>query len=320
MDVGHEESVLWISTLEIDAALLGRIAEKARPFRVIQTGEGDGDAVPLQDVKIWATYGDDVSTGILRCMPQLRWIQLLQSGYDRVPVDELRRRGIRMTTTHGVHAGAVAEYVLFMTLYFLRDMAHFQRLQVIRRWDRSITGTELAGKVLAVVGTGAIGKEIARRASAFGMKTIGINRSARPSPCFEQVVGIQNLDWVLSEADVVVSTLPGGLETRHFWNRERLEKLQRDAVFINVGRGSSVDTEGLLSVVRRGGLKGVALDVFEQEPLPALHPLWNTPGVVLTPHMAAKTREYLSRAVSCFLENLDRYRRGLHLVHEIAVQ
>lgn len=303
--------------MELDQELVGRVQHRIAPLRVVQTEEGAFGGVDVEAVEIWATYGDDISLDRIDQMVNLKWIQLLQSGYEKVPVPDIRKRGIRITTTQGVHAAEVAEYVLFGVLYFMREMDHFQALQAKRLWDRTIVGNSLAGRVMLIVGTGAIGREIAKRAEAFGLMTIGVNRSGRAVEGFTKTVAVHHLELALASADIVVSVLPSTPQTRHFWHEGRLQGLKPDAVFINVGRGSTVDTESLLRIVSAGRLRGVVLDVFEQEPLPAGHPLWNAPRTLLTPHMAAKTRQYLPKAVHCLLENFYRYVNDRPLLNEL---
>ena len=160
---------------------------------------------------------------------------------------------------------------------------------------------------MGIIGAGEIGSETARIAQAFGMRTVGIRRSGQPAPHFDEIYdGAHALD-VLAMSDVVVNILPGTDETRHWFNRARLAAMKPSALFLNVGRGMTVDTSALVEALREGRLAGAGLDVFEEEPLPDDHPLWKFDNVIVTPHIGGITASFKERIADLLAENLSAY-------------
>jgi phosphoglycerate dehydrogenase-like enzyme len=164
---------------------------------------------------------------------------------------------------------------------------------------------------------GAIGEAVARRARAFGMRVLGTQRTPRPNEWAEEVLGPDGTERVLSESDYVVVILPLTSETRGCLGASMLEKLRPGAVLVNMARGGIVDEEALATMLRAGRLRGAALDVFDEEPLPATSPLWDVPNLVVTPHVAGFSRDYLPRSFEIFADNVRRLERGEALLNEI---
>lgn len=237
----------------------------------------------------------------VRRAPGLRFVQgtfagagqqLAAAGLTR---DELDR--IVWTSSAGVHATPLAEWSMFGLLAITKGLPRLLRDKEARRWDHYPVD-ELRGRTLLVVGLGEIGTEVARLAEAFGMNVLSVTRREGA------------LDELLSRAEAVVLTLPLTDETRGLFGRERLALLRRDAILVNVGRGGVVDEDALVDALREGRLRGAALDVFAQEPLPPESPLWELDNVVLSPHTAALSRHENERIVELFADNLRRYLAG----------
>jgi phosphoglycerate dehydrogenase-like enzyme len=186
-----------------------------------------------------------------------------------------------------------------------------------RSWEHYPTG-ELRGQTLLVVGVGAIGAEVARLASAFGMRVIGVKRIlAEHVPHVESVHPPEQLRELVDTADAIVVTLPLTDETRGLIDRETIERMRNGAVFVNVGRGKVVDEEALIDALRSGKLAGAALDVTAKEPLPLESPLWELENVIISPHTAALSWHENERIVELFAENLRRYLRGDELLSRV---
>jgi len=235
----------------------------------------------------------------------LRWIQSLSAGVDQFPLDRLADAGVVLTSARGVNAPAVAEHAFALLLALTRGVGASVRRA--GEW-RPLLGEEIGGRTMAVVGLGAVGEEVARRAAAWGLRVVGVKR--RPDDyrgVAERVVGPDRLGDVLAEADIAVVALPETAETRRVIDARALRALGRGWV-INVGRGSAVDVDALLAALERDELAGVGLDVTDPEPLPADHPLWAHPRVVITPHIAGLTPRFASRFVPLFVANLDAFR------------
>jgi len=246
----------------------------------------------------------------LREGSKLRWVQTWSAGIDSLPLERLRRLGVRITDAAGVHSVAVAETALALMLGLTRGIHLAVRSQTAGEWTRPPALPELYGKTALIVGAGAIGARIAELARAFGMRVTGIRRTPAPQPGFDQVDGMDRLDAAIAESDYIVNVLPGTPETRGIFDEARFRLMKPTAFFINVGRGSSVVTEALVAALRERRIAGAGLDVFEEEPLPAGHPLWSLDNVILTPHIAGNTNRLKERVADLFAANLEIWLRG----------
>lgn len=238
---------------------------------------------------------------------KLKWVQTGSAGVDNLPLCELEARGVVLTTASGVHPVPMTETAFAMLLAFTRRLHHAVRNQTERKWARSDDYGELSGRTLAVIGAGEIGAELARIAQAFGMRTLGVRRSGRPAPHVDAMHPPERLDDVLAESDVVVNVLPHTAETVRLFDAGRFAAMKPSALFINIGRGTAVDTDALTEALRSGTIAGAGLDVCDPEPLPADHPLWGMDNVIITPHIGGATDRYKARMTDLFVENLQAY-------------
>ncbi|ANE48163.1 2-hydroxyacid dehydrogenase [Paenibacillus swuensis] len=264
----------------------------------------DFSADQLAEAEVLCGWHASFREILLEQPSKLRWVQLYSSGADYMPFDLLQERGIVLTDAMQVHPVPVAETVMAMLLAFSRKLHFAVRSQSAAAWEVQNDFTELRGKTLGVVGAGAIGTEVARLAGAFGMRTLGVRRSGAPVPHFDAVVPLAQLDEVLADSDVVVNVLPLTAETTGLYDQARFAAMKPTSWFINVGRGKSVHTESLVDALRTGGIAAAGLDVFEQEPLPADHPLWSMPNVIMTPHIAGNSDQLKERVTELFTANL----------------
>jgi phosphoglycerate dehydrogenase-like enzyme len=267
--------------------------------------------------------------------PDLRWVQGHFAGVEPFLHHPLFKRAM-LTTTSGIHAPAMAEYVLMMMLAFahhLPRMIDYQKRSEWpkRRWDL-FAPRELRGSTVGIVGYGSIGREVARLARAFGMRVQATKRDvARTGDTGWRLPGIGDataehvdrlhpadaLHDMLSECDYAVLTVPLTPETHHLIGEPELKRMKPDAAMINVSRGGVIDEAALVEALRAGTIRGAALDVFEQEPLPASSPLWSLPNVILSPHVSGFTFAYDERAMALFAENLRRYVNGEELLNRV---
>jgi phosphoglycerate dehydrogenase-like enzyme len=197
-------------------------------------------------------------------------------------------------------------------LAFTKDLPRLTADRHARRWDH-YPMRELAGQTLLIAGLGHIGREVARRARAFGMRVLAVKRDpagAPPPDGVDLLRGQDALPALAGEADAVVITLPATAETRGLFDRALLARLRPGCVLVNVGRGAVVDEDALIDALRSGRLAGAALDVFAQEPPPPSSPLWELPNVLLSPHTAALSTAENRRIVELFGDNLRRFLNG----------
>ena len=238
---------------------------------------------------------------------EVKWLQTWGAGVDNMPLDKLHHNGISITNASGVHPIPIAESVFAMLLSFTRKLHSAVRHQVAGEWTHIRDVGELYGQTIGIVGVGAIGERIAQLAQAFGMRVWGVRRSGEPSPYVDRMFASDGLQQLLTESDFVVVTVPATSETSHMFAAPQFAAMKQTAHFINIGRGQTTDTSALVDALRSGGIAGAGLDVFEQEPLPAGHPLWSMDNVIITPHNSGLTNHYEERVIDIFVENLESY-------------
>ena len=245
---------------------------------------------------------------LLALSPRARWIHSSAAGVDRLLSPAVRAHPATLTNSRGVFSRALAEFALGAILFFARDLARMRRAQREARWD-PFEVELIAGRTVGVLGYGDIGRATARLLGACGMEVIAHRRRAAPQRA-DAHAELTSRESLLARADYLVVSLPLTAETRHAVDAAALAALRPGAVVINVGRGALIDEAALCAALAGGRLRGAALDVFEQEPLPASSPLWAMENVLLSPHTADRTATWLDEAMRCFLDNLERFRRG----------
>jgi phosphoglycerate dehydrogenase-like enzyme len=241
---------------------------------------------------------------------KLRWLHIASAGVDPVLFPELRDSDVVLTNSRGVFDDPIAEYVLGVILAFAKDFAGSLRLQDQGRWQHRET-ERIAGTHALVMGTGPIGRAIARMLRAAGLSVAGIGRRAREDdPDFGTVHASDRLTEHLPSADYVVAVAPLTEQTKGIFNADAFASMKSTARFVNVGRGELVVTGDLIEALRSGQLAGAALDVFDTEPLPSDSPLWSMPDVLLSPHMSGDFIGWRNTLVEVFADNFRRWTAG----------
>lgn len=239
----------------------------------------------------------------------LRHIQLTSAGYDHMPMEYIRGHGIDMVNASGVYSIPIAEHVLGGVLQLYRRAAEFRQFQQEHRWEKRINLPELFGKTVCILGCGSIGSECAKRFEAFGCRVLGIATECRSQPFFTAVEPLERLDSILSQADIVVIALPLSEETRFLLDEARISRMKEGSVLVNIARGAIVDTAALVDALKAGKLLGAALDVFEEEPLPANSPLWDMERILITPHNSFSGENNALRLDTVIMRNLDAIKK-----------
>lgn len=239
---------------------------------------------------------------ILPRMPTIDWVQSSWAGV--TPLLACERRDYVLTGVKDVFGPQMSEYVFGYLLAHCLKILRRKHEQKKHHWYREHSGV-LEGKCLGIMGTGSIGRHIAATAKAFGMTVAGFNRSGDATDGFDKVFPVDALHSFLAECDHLVSTLPDTPEVNDLLDSSALAKLPKHAYFVNVGRSNVVNDDALMAALRNGKLAGAALDVFDREPVPENSPLWNTPNLNITAHIAAISHPLL--LVPIFIENYRRY-------------
>ena len=267
--------------------------------------------------------------------PNLRWLQVGSTGVGHIDLGKLADRGITLTNASGVHAVAMAEYVLGWLLHIAKHNGEHLANQAARTWPDDVvaaSGTLLRDQTVLVVGYGSIGREVARLAHAFGMRVLAVKRrpelhtdSGYRYPATgdlsgeipDVIGGVDQLPALARQADFMVVCLPLTPATRGLVGRETLRALPSHAWVVNVGRGPTVDSAELEALLEAGAIGGAVLDVFETEPLPGDSPLWSRPNTIVTPHASGNPARVMEIMEPLLVENLRRYVGGLPLLNVV---
>ena len=265
----------------------------------------------LQDCEILYAHSPE----LLRAAPVgLKWYCCSFAGVDPYCKEpSIFKNPDCVLTNSNVYGVTIAEHVVMVTLMLLRRMPEYEEVVRSRAWSNQLPIRSIRDNTFTILGTGNIGVNVAERMRGMGAaKIIGLSRSGRPHPAFDEVHSIADLDKVLPQTKILIMALPGTADTTHILNRQRIALLPSDAYVINVGRGSAIEQEPLIEALNSGALAGAALDVMDPEPLPKEHPLWSARNIILTPHVSGNmTLGYTCDTnVAMFCDDLRNYAAG----------
>ncbi len=268
----------------------------------------DSSVLESQIDRVEVLFGNAPASLLARA-PRLRWVQIVSSGFDEYAV--LAGTGVALTTAHGVHAPFLAQHILMSMLMFARGQPYFDTCRQERRWDRNpVIPFSLAGQTVGFVGLGTTARELLRFLPPLGLRAIAVRRAPSPAEGVDRVDGLDGLDGLdrlISESDHLVLTLPLTRDTGNLIDSRRIRLLRQGAFLYNASRGGLVDEAALLDRLHSGTLGGAALDVFQQEPLPADSPWWIAPRSIITPHIAGHHRDLGVATLDLFEQNLRHF-------------
>jgi len=288
------------------AGLLGALVQLLPDEHVV--GCAPGDTMP-DDAEVLVTLLDTPERIADLLVPQVRWVHTLSAGVDGFPLGSVGDRIV--TCSRGASAPAIAEWVLATMLAFEKNLPDSWITAPPPRWNVATLGG-LAGKTLGLVGLGAVGLEVARRALSFDMDVIALRRTVRPAP-LPGVTTASSLAEVLAGADHLVVCAPATAATTRLLDAEALAACKPGVHLVNIARGTLVDQEALIAALDAGTVACASLDVVDPEPLPAGHPLYRHPGVRLSPHISWSGPSSGAKTFELFVDNLRRYRAGAAL-------
>jgi phosphoglycerate dehydrogenase-like enzyme len=291
-------------------------------MRVVHLPGYDRLPAELPDTDIFVGYS--LRAEQLTRAKKLKWIHSTAAGVAQLMYPELRDSGIVVTNPSGVFSPPMAEHTMGLLLALARnfpdstrhqDRSHWGQQAI---WDQPQRLTELSGKVLLIVGFGSIGRELAKRASAFEMRVWGVTRSGKGDATHvEKLFSVQQLEEALPHADYVVIAAPETAETRRLIGAAQIARMKPGARLINVGRGSLLDEAALINALETGALGGAALDVTSVEPLPPESPLWSAPHLFLTPHTSAVSDRLWHRETALLMDLLERWFDGREMFNQV---
>lgn len=257
-------------------------------------------------------------TAMLQRATKLEWLQLHSAGIDGYSKEGELPKGVVLTNASGAYGPAISEYMVGVLLELYLNLHLYRDVQAESRWAHQGKVKTLDRSTVLVIGAGDIGCEFAKRVKALGAYTIGVRRSDASKPeCLDELHFMDRLPELLPRADVVSLSLPGSKFTRGVISRDMLKLMKRDAVILNVGRGSAIDTEALCDALEAGELLGAALDVTDPEPLPEDHRLWRLKNAVITPHVSGGfgAQYTLEHIVGICASNLEAWANGKSLTN-----
>ncbi len=290
----EEEHVAWIH-------------EAAGDDTVVFPESDEALLAELADAEVFFGYH---SPDVFSVAANLKWMQTTSAGLDMMLTPEVREMGLQVTNASGLHAAPVVETAWALTLAVSRYLKHFGECQQKHVWDQ-FTPYDLNDRTAGVVGLGGIGRRYAKIASAFGMRVIAVDKHVQEKPAeVDELWTLEGLNDLCAEADVVMIACPATAETQGLIGAEQLALMKPTGIIVNIARGGIIDEPALIECLTEGRIAGAGLDVTKVEPLPEDDPLWDTPRLVITPHIAGWSNDRSRSVVRFFCENLTRYKAG----------
>jgi phosphoglycerate dehydrogenase-like enzyme len=251
---------------------------------------------------------------------RVRWIHSRSAGLEQTLFPELINSDVILTNGSGVFSPSLGEFALAAILYFAKDFRRLIRNQMAGIWEQ-FDVTMVSGQTLGIVGYGSIGRAVAERARALGMHVLGLRRNVskhdKEDSLIDEFYASDQRLQMLSRCDYVVITVPLTEQTRGLIGDAEFAVMKKNAVVINLGRGATIDERAMIRALSENRIRGAALDVFDHEPLPHGHPFYSLENVLLSPHCADHTPDWLDNAMRFFLSQLERFRRGETLLNVV---
>lgn len=250
----------------------------------------------------------------------LKFVQSLMVGYDHLDMDYLKSKNIIFSNASGVSSIPISEFVILNILDYYKNARMFRSLQKQKVWgnlpENKKAVQEVYGRQALILGSGSVGSEIAKRLQAFGVSTIGINRSGKSVEYFDETYPLDQVKDHLHRSDIVVGALPLTKNTRGMYNKEFFRLMPKDGVFVNVGRGQQLVESDLLEVLE-DHLGFVYLDVFSKEPLSKDSQIWNHKKISITPHISYTSNHVEARSINLAIDNLKRFKENKDIINRV---
>ncbi len=322
----------------VEPERFGRIVAAAGAMQVVNAASADE---ALAEIVTADAFFGKLTPELLAAAQRLRWVQSPTASLEHYLFPELIEHPVVLTNMRGLYSDAIAEHVLGMMLCFTRNLHVYIRQQMSGRWEpvggerervSFSTGPGILNAIdrahqnlgdlaAGIVGLGHIGREIAQRLSTFGMHVLAVDPVVSETPAaVSELWGPERLTELLAASDFVIIAAPHTPQTEQMFRRPQFQAMRESGVVINIGRGAIVNLDDLVAALTAGEIAGAGLDVFEIEPLPAEHPLWKFPNVILTPHVAGQSPRIASRHLEVLLDNIQRFVHGAPLANVVDKQ
>jgi phosphoglycerate dehydrogenase-like enzyme len=316
------EKIRILVLSEPGLAQLAMLRELPGPIEVVAGNSADVFKDKAADAAVifnWSAPLGVFREAFLMCR-NLRWVHSRSAGLDHVLFPELIASDVTLTNGKGVFSASLGEFALAAILYFAKNFRRMVRSQMAGRWD-PFDVEMVAGRTVGIVGYGDIGRAVAARVRPMGMHVLAVKRhvprEGDADSLVEEVYASARRGEMISRCDYVVAAAPLNEETRGLIGETEFTAMKRSAVVINLGRGPVVNEGALIKALSGGRIKGAALDVFDEEPLPEGHPFYKLENVLLSPHCADHTAEWLDDAMRFFMAQFERFQRGQPLMNVV---
>lgn len=284
--------------------------------RVVVCEEKEEVMRELADADVFVSFF--FTHAMLQAARNLKWVQGLSAGVDKMPLAEMAERGILLTNGRGIHKIHMTEYAIMAMIMMARNYHTMARNQFLGRYDRDVPQSQIHGATVGIVGLGSIGMEIARVAHFMGMKVLAVKNSPDGKPDFiDRIYGSGDMLEVFAASDYVINLLPATDATHKLVGEACFRAMKDTGVFINMGRGTTVDEEALVEALENKTIKGLVTDVFYKEPLPEDSPLWRLDNVILTPHICGENDTYMEKAYEILRKNLKAFVEGGDMLNQV---
>lgn len=271
----------------------------------IQFLQWEKDPLPCDPVWVEGIIGNGIFLNHpIEQFSNLKYIQLISAGYDRVPMEYVQSHGIEIHNARGVYSIPMAEYAVAGVLCLYKKMTVFHENQKKHVWEKNRSVMELSGKKVLIIGCGSVGNACAKRFSAFDCNVVGVNRSECAYSYFDRIVNIDFLNKELRDTDILVLAVPLSIETYHLIGKDQFKQMPDTSIIINLARGEIVDQNALEEALEKSIIGGAVLDVFAEEPLQNNSKLWDMEKVIVTPHNSFVSNNNQLRLSKLILNNL----------------
>ena len=287
--------------------LVQQIREVSKRIEIVEASDKKAALTAVREAEV--VFGR-IDKEMFSAAKKLKWIQVTSAGVDRYLFPELVSSPVLLTNASGVHRIPISEMIMAMMLALAKKLHKFMQLKNEAKWKK-IKPEELAGKTLGLLGLGSIGMETAWKAKCFDMRILALKRQLIRRPTYvDEMLGPEDLDYLLRESDFLVVTVPLTAETCHMIGEDELRLMKPTAYIINISRGAVIDNRALIKALKEGWIAGAALDVFEEEPLPEDSEFWKLENIIITPHVSGSSPNYDERVEQIkFIEEFSKKQR-----------
>ena len=270
----------------------------------------------VDDIDVLVTYNPFKNLDIIK-MKNLKYIQTTSVGIDQIPLDKILNRDIIIANNKGGYSVPIGEWIVMTILEIYKNSKKLYEQQLNKKWKINFNVSELTGKKIGFIGTGTLATEGAKRLKGFDVEIWGVNTTGSKNEYFDKCFSSEQMDEVFRNCDTIVCTIPATKDTLGIINKDKFEIMKNDSVFINVGRGNIVNEKDLIQYMHK--FRGVALDVFENEPLDKDNELWNFDNIIITPHNSWVSDKNDERTFNMIYNNLKNYIEGKSLKNEVDI-